>query len=423
MPVTDLLISLIAFLLLFQAAARLPAMARGRHRRRSLSGAFLCLDVAWWLRTDSGRSFLEPLGVNDLPTLLKHILAIIGICLMLKYVTDVYRDEDATTRHIRITALVQRTAARASLVTVLCLAAVFFLALDRTKTFADSPYFAGRHAGDPALALYLGPFNAYVGAAAAVCAYQWRRAARLAHRTTLRAGLTMMAAGMSILVLYAVLRTLYVCAITLYTPPAGLGTLQEQITDTLLHAGCALWLLGSITPATRVLTSRIRTLRAVIRLHRLWRDLVLTVDGIAFHRPSTLLRGHRAAAPLNTLRDVCARDDTPQIRLGRYVTEIRDATHELRRRAPADLLHRARRAAEAEGHTGRQLDAVTEAYWLKAALAAAGAPPGAPAAYTTAAGDDFASEVAWLQHVARAYRRAGPHLSATTDPQPFVPSR
>ncbi|MFE4664591.1 MAB_1171c family putative transporter [Streptomyces sp. NPDC056716] len=423
MPVTDLFISLIAFLLLFQAAARLPAMLRGRHRRRSLSGAFLALDVAWWLRTDSGRSFIDPLGVNDLPTLLKHILTIVGICLMLKYVTDVYRDEDATARHIRITTLVQRTAARASLVTVLCLVAVFFLALDRTKTFADSPYFAGRHADEPALALYLGPFNAYVGAAAAVCAYQWRRAARLAHRTTLRAGLTMMATGMGILVIYAALRTLYVVSLTLYTPLAELGTLQEQITDTLLYAGCALWLLGSITPATRVLTTRIRTISAVLHLHHLWRDLVLAVDGIALRPPSTLLDGHRTAAPLNTLRDICSRGDTPQIRLGRYVTEIRDATHELRRRAPADLLHRARRAAEAEGHTGRQLDAVTEAYWLKTALTAAGAPPGIPAAYTTAPGDDFPSEVAQLQRVAHAYRRAAPHLGATPDPQPFAPSR
>ncbi|MFH9090904.1 MAB_1171c family putative transporter [Streptomyces sp. NPDC017673] len=420
MSVSDALVSLITGLLLLQTALRFPAALRGRHRGRSLSGAFAAFAAAWWLRTDSGRFVVNQLGVNDLPTLLKHVLAIIGICELLTYISDVYHDEDTTARHIKISSLVHRTAARASLATVLCLAALFFLALDRSKTFADSPYFVGRHVGEPALILYLGLFNAYTGAAAGVCAYQWGRAARLAARKTLRAGLTMMTGGMTLLVLYAVLRTAYVTAITIRPALAEAGSVQEHVTDSTLYAGFLLWMLGSITPATHALASRIRAIKALVGLHRLWRDLVLAVDGIALHQPSEALGGHRAAAVINTLRDIFAHDTTPQITLGRYVTEIRDVTHELRRRAPSDLFQRARRLAEAEGHTAEDADAVAEAYWLKAALDAADAPAGAPVAFYTAS-DDFASEVTWLQRVARAYRQVDPHIDTLLAAQPPAP--
>ncbi|MFD7013970.1 MAB_1171c family putative transporter [Streptomyces sp. NPDC059928] len=414
MPVSDAFVCLIIGLLLLQAAVRLPSVLRGRRRERSLWGAFAAFAVAWWLRTDTGRAVIAPLGMNDLPTLLKHILAIVGICVLLTYVTDVYRHEDATARHIRITSVVHRVAARASLATVLCMIVVFFLALDRSKTAADSPYFVGRHVGEPGLALYLGLFNFYTAAAAAVCAYQWGRAARLARRWSLRAGLTMMAAGMTLMVLYAVLRTVYLGAITLYPSVASAGPAQEHVTDTVLYAAFLLWLLGSITPATHALAARARALKAAVGLHPLWRDLVLAVDGVALHQPSGLLSSRRAAAVINTVRDVVSHDTTPQIRLGRYVTEIRDVTHELRRRAPSDLFQRARRLAEAEGHLAKDAEAVAEAYWLKAALATVDAPAGAPAAFHTA-GDDFASEVPWLLRVSSAYRQASPHTGAILD--------
>ncbi|MFI9829676.1 MAB_1171c family putative transporter [Streptomyces sp. NPDC051913] len=414
MSLSDAFVSLIIVLLLLQAAVRLPTALRGQRRERSLWGAFAAFAVAWWLRTYTGRAVIDPLGITDLPTLLKHVLAIAGICVLLTYVTDIYRDEDAGARHIKITSSVHRVAVRASLATVLCLVAVFFLALDRSKTAADSPYFMGRHVGEPGLAVYLGLFNTYVASSAAVCAYQWGRAARIARRWSLRTGLAMMATGMAVIVAYAVVRTVYLAATTLHPAPAAVGSAQERVTDTLLYVGFALWLLGSLTPATRALVAQARAIKAVIGLHRLWRDLVLTIDGSALHAPSMLLGGHRIVSLLNTVRDVLSHDTTPQIRLGRYVTEIRDVTHELRRRAPADLFERARRLAEAESHIGLDADAVAEAYWLKAAMALAGAPGRAPVAYSTA-GDDFASEVPWLLRVARAYRQASPHTGAIMD--------
>ncbi|MER7684533.1 MAB_1171c family putative transporter [Streptomyces sp. NPDC097610] len=412
MSVSDVIVSLIIALLLLETVARLPAALRGRRRERSLWGVFVAFAGAWWLRTDTGRAVIDPLGINDLPTLLKHILAITGICVLLTYVTDVYNDEDATARHIKITSRVHRVAARASLATVLCLAAVFFLALDRSKTAADSPYFMGRHAGEPGLAVYLTLFNAYTGAAAAVCGYQWGRAARHARRWTLRTGLAMMAAGMALIVIYAALRTAYLVAATVYPVTATVGAAQEHVTDSVLYTGFLLWLLGCITPATRALGIRIRATRAVIALHRMWRDLVLAVDGIALYEPSKFLGGRRAAALLNTVRDVLSHDATPQIRLGRYVTEIRDVTHELRRRAPADLFERARQLAQAQGHTADDANAVAEAYWLKAALTTAHRPAGAPAAFHTV-GDDFTTEVPWLLRVAAVYRHAQAVTAAT----------
>ncbi|MFF3979796.1 MAB_1171c family putative transporter [Streptomyces sp. NPDC001828] len=414
MPVSNAFVCLIIALLILQAAIRLPGVLRGRRRERSLWGAFVTFAVAWWLRTDSGRAVIDPLGINDLPTLLKHVLAILGICVLLTYITDVYKDEDATARHIKITSWVHRVAARASLATVLCLVAVFALALNRSKTAADSPYFMGRHAGEPGLALYLGLFNCYMASAAAVCSYQWGRAARLARRRSLRAGLTMMAVGMALLVLYAALRTVYLVAITVHPAADVAGTAQEHVTDALLYAAFLLWLLGSITPATRAFASRARALKAIVGLHSLWRDLVLAVDGVALHQPSRLRRAHHVGAAVNTVRDIVSHDATPQIRLGRYVTEIRDATHELRRRAPSDLFQRARRLAEAEGRTALEANAAAEAYWLKAALATVHAPAGVPVAFHTV-GDDFASEVPWLLRVARAYRQASPHTTAILD--------
>ena len=71
MSVSDLIATFVLALLLLQAAVRLPSALRGR----SLSGAFVAFALAWWLCTDLGRTTIAPLGINDLPTLLKHILA------------------------------------------------------------------------------------------------------------------------------------------------------------------------------------------------------------------------------------------------------------------------------------------------------------------------------------------------------------
>jgi hypothetical protein len=216
----------------------------------------------------------------------------------------------------------------------------------------------------------------------------------------------MMASGMALVTAYAVLRISYLVVTTIHPVSLAASTEQENVTDSVLYAAFLLWALGSITPATRALIGRVQCTRDVFGLYPLWRDLAIAVDGIALYAPSNVLDGHRAAAFLNTVRDVISQVVTPQIRLGRYVTEIRDGIQQLRRRAPADLFPRARQLAEAEGHTGADADAVAEAYWLKAALTTMDHPAGAPTAFETE-GDDFATEISWLLRVADAYRQAG----------------
>lgn len=217
--------------------------------------------MTWWLRTDHGRSFIEPLGINDLSSVLKHVLALAGVCMMLIYLTDVYRGEGAAARHVKISSVVRSTAVRASWATALCHVLLFFLAL--------------------------------------------------ATRASLRTGLAMMAAGMALLVLYSALRISYVMAVTLEPQLVETPTVPEQIIDSLLYAGCTLWLVGSTTPATQVLRNRIRCYKALFTLHPLWRDLVRAADGTALHQPSALLLARRFATAINTVRDLFTHDTAP----------------------------------------------------------------------------------------------------------------
>ena len=394
MSVSDLIATLILALLLLQAAVRLPGTLRGQRRNRPVSGAFTAFAISWWLRTGLGRSAVGPLDVNDLPPLLKHVLAIAGICVLLMYV---YAEEDASAHHIRISALVQRVTAYASVATVVCMTAVFFLVLDRSMTGKDSPYFIGWHMGDPGLALYMGLFYAYVVAAALICAYQWSRAARRPSHWALRTGLTMMAVGRTLVVVHAVMRTAFLSI----APPAPGPRPGRPGTH---HRHRAVRGLPAVAPRLDRPRPPHPPPQAALGLHPLRHPPAPAIDGIALHRPTRPLGEHHATAPFSLLRDVLSHDATPQIRLGRYVTEIRDATHELRRRAPADLYERAVHFAETKGHRGPEAAATAEAYWLKAALPAARQPAGAPTAFRTA-GDDFGTEVSWLMQVSRAYRR------------------
>lgn len=434
MPLSDVIAYCIVALLLVQAVIRLPSALNGRGcRERSLWGAFAALACAWLLRTDLGRGLVGLTGVNDLPTLLKHVITIVGICVLLKYVTGVYRADSPGTPvppSAQIAAAVHRVAARASVATVLCMTAIFFLALDRSKTAADSPYFMGRHSGEAGLLLYMGLFYLYVAVAAAVCAIQWADAARQARRLipgktvrtvapwntgaiararrrAVRTGLAMMATGMVLAVAYALVRLTYLVVITVHSVSDHIVQAQEATTDTLLITSFLLFGLGAIAPATQGVVDQFKAMRALARLHPLWRELALAQPSLALTPPSRLFRGHRAATRLNTCVDLVFRSGSPRVRLGRYVTEIRDVMHQLRRHAPVDLYDRAAHLAEQHGHLGPATAVYAEAYWLKAALTclAASPRPGAPVRLSTTSGPDLATEVPWLLQVSAAYLR------------------
>ncbi|MFJ2218283.1 MAB_1171c family putative transporter [Streptomyces sp. NPDC101062] len=411
---TDTVPYTIAALLLFQALWRASSALRGRTRERSLWGAVTAFAAAWIMRTDLGRYFVDGLGIIDLGTLLKHSLAVVALCCLIRYVTAVDRyaaaSATAPTRRVRITAAAHRYAPAAALAVIGAMALVFFTILDRSELPAErvDRQFMIWHAGEAALALYLVPFYGYYILMFALAGYQWGSAARQAGRPALRAGLALMSLGMAVGIVYGIVRT--VCSVWVAALPVAHRTInaQESVTDTMLYTCFLLWGIGVIAPTSQAAVTKYKTLREILRLHRLWADLAGVIPGLVLYPPSRILAGNPLLAPLNTARDVFSREASSHVLLGRYVTEIRDAVHELRRRAPEELYQRARELARAEDHTGPDLDAVAEAYWIRAAMATASQPPGPPVAFPSARGESLAEEVPWLLRVAAAYDQTDP---------------
>ncbi|MEU3778699.1 MAB_1171c family putative transporter [Streptomyces sp. NPDC032472] len=406
----------VVLLLLVQVVWRMPAAIRGRVRERSLWGAFAALACAWLMRSSLGRRLVDGLGVDDLATLLKHCLTIAGMCVLLRYIAAVYREGAAggtPTRQARVTVAVQRYAVAAAVVACAGMAAVFLFVLHRGPVPVDS-HFVDRHAGEPGLAVYMTLFYGYSGAVITLCGYQWASAARRAPRLALRTGLRVMAAGMALGALYSAVRAVYSVVVALHPIPVGAAHLQENVTDGLLYVAFLCWGLGVIAPATQAAVNRVRAYRMLAGLHPLWRDLALTAPDLVRHAPSRTLPGRRAADRLDTLRDLVSHDVSPHVRLGRYVTEIRDVIHALRRQAPHDLYQVALELAESEGHTGQDAEATAQAYWIMAARSAMRAPvrePGVPAEFPPAGEDFFSEEVPWLLRVCEAYTQADPAVA------------
>lgn len=144
MTVTDAFAYAIAGLLIIQAVLRAKSVLNGLRRKRSLWGAFAALAVSWLCRTSTVNDLLDATGILDLGFLVKHVTAIVGICVLLRYVTAVYADADADVRRsARISAVVHRIAARASVGTIAVMAATFFFLLDPPDT--STLFFLERH--------------------------------------------------------------------------------------------------------------------------------------------------------------------------------------------------------------------------------------------------------------------------------------
>ncbi|EGX60582.1 MULTISPECIES: DUF6545 domain-containing protein [Streptomyces] len=363
----------IAGLLLIQAFFRARAALKGWKRDRSLWGAFVAFAAAWLSRTTHGRDLLNNLGIPDLAYFVKHALTIAGICVILRYVTAVYRSDGFTRdlpRSVRISAIVHRVATKASVATVAVMGLVFVFLLNDPDT--STPFFLDRHRGEAGVLVYMGLFYLYVGATAAVCAVQWGGAVRRAPIRSLRIGLRMMTAGMVLAVLYAILRTAYLPVITFSSVSESANLDQERVTDTLLYLSFLLWGFGTIAPAARAGRERISAVRGLLELYPLWRSLALWAPEVVRHRASTLFSRRAAkAGRLDTVRDLFfSPDPSPPAHLARWAMDIRDVIAELRRQVPADLAERALVQAEAELKPEHGTDVQAEALWLRAAVSA-----------------------------------------------------
>ncbi|MEV7425614.1 MULTISPECIES: MAB_1171c family putative transporter [unclassified Streptomyces] len=397
MTALDLAGYLIAALMTAVALWRMPAALWGDEedrRRRALWGCYAGFAVALWTKTSAVRTGLNNSPVTDLAVLIKHFTATIAILAILSYIVAIYGrypDNGDVPRHVRFARLVQRLAARTSVATLILLTVLFFTVVDRS---VPSDRFVSDHAGEWGATLYMSVFYLYLGAASAVCAYQWALATAGATRRHLRVGLAMMTFAMFIGVGYTVSRTLFLWISVVDTPSASFALRFDKVTEAAQLVLFAFFALGASVPAFSTGWRHARLRRALARLHPLWRELMTAFPDQPFEPPSSLPRE-------------LARFDTPvDLRIDRWAADIADAVEKLRHYVPDGLVAAAKEAAAADGREPARTGPLADAYWIKSALAAKadGAPAGGAAAIEPNHATDQDGEVAWLVRVATAYR-------------------
>lgn len=396
---------LIAGLMTAVAVWRMPAALWGDEedrRRRALWGCYAGFAAALWTKTRAVRIGLNDSPVTDLSVLIKHYTATVAILAILSYIVAIYgqyADAGDVPRHVRFARSIQQVAAKASVATLVLLTVLFFTVVDRST---PSDRFVADHAGQWGATLYMSVFYLYLGAASAVCAYQWALATASARRRHLRVGLGMMTFAMFIGVGYTVSRTLFLWVSVIDQPGEAFALKFDEVTEAAQVVLFAFFAVGASIPALSNVRRRAKLWRAQVKLHALWYELMAAFPDQPFDPPAPLLRE-------------LTRFGTPaDLRVDRWAADIADAVEKLRHYVP-DALLPAAEAAAAEGSAGGSADReqagpLADAYWIKAALAArsAGAPAGEAAAVGTQHATDQDDEVAWLVRVAAAYRTVAP---------------
>ncbi|MFF3617879.1 MAB_1171c family putative transporter [Streptomyces sp. NPDC002467] len=397
MTALDLAGYLVAGLMTAVALWRMPAALWGDEedkRRRALWGCYAGFAVALWTKTQVVRTGLNNSPVVDLAVLIKHYTSTIAILAILGYIVAIYGHfpkDGEIPRHVRFARLVQQVAAKASVVTLVLLTVLFFTVVDRS---VPADRFVAEHAGEWGATLYMSVFYLYLGAASAVCAYQWALAtvdARLLH---LRVGLGMMTFAMFIGVGYTLSRTLFLWISVFDRPGDDFALAFDEATEAAQVVLFVFFALGASIPAFSKGWRRARLWRAQANLHPLWRELMTAFPDQPFAPPASLARE-------------MTRFDTPaDLRVDRWAADIADAVEKLRHYVPDSLLTAAKEAAADEGADPAKAGSLADAHWIKAALAAKaeGAPAGKAAAFETKHATDQDGEVAWLVQVAAAYK-------------------
>ncbi|MFG3139072.1 MAB_1171c family putative transporter [Streptomyces sp. NPDC048211] len=392
---------LIAGLMTAVALWRMPAALWGDEedrRRRALWGCYAGFAAALWTKTRAVRIGLNDSPVTDLSVLIKHYTATIAILAILSYIVAIYgqyADAGDVPRHVRFARMIQQVAAKASVATLVLLTVLFFTVVDRST---PSDRFVADHAGQGGATLYMSVFYLYLGAASAVCAYQWALATAGAAQRHLRIGLGMMTFAMVIGVGYTVSRTLFLWVSVIDQPGEAFALKFDEVTEASQVALFAFFAIGASIPAFSNVRRRATLWRAQVKLHALWYELMAAFPDQPFDPPAPLLRE-------------LTRFGTPaDLRVDRWAADIADAVEKLRHYVP-DALLPAAEAAAMDGNAGRERSGpLADAYWIKAALSArtAGATAGKAAVVGTQHATDQDGEVAWLVRVAAAYRTVTP---------------
>ncbi|HEY9441341.1 MAG TPA: MAB_1171c family putative transporter [Streptomyces sp.] len=397
MTALDLAGYLVAGLMTAVALWRMPAALWGDEedkRRRALWGCYAGFALALWTKTRIVRTGLNNSAVTDLAVLIKHYTATAAILAILSYIVAIYGrypDGDGIPRHVRFARLIQQVAAKASVATLVLLTVLFFTVVDRS---VPSDRFVSDHAGQWGATLYMTVFYLYLGAASAVCAYQWALATAAARLRHLRVGLAMMTFAMFIGVGYTVSRTLFLWISVAEQPSETFALRFDEITEAAQLVLFAFFAVGASIPALSKGRRGAKLWRAQVKLHALWHELMAAFPDQPFDPPASLARE-------------LTRFGTPaDLRIDRWAADIADAAENLRHYVPDSLLPAAERAAALEAPDPEAAGPLADAYWIKAALMAraAGAPVGRAAAVATQQAADQDDEVAWLVRVATAYR-------------------
>ncbi|WP_327359630.1 MAB_1171c family putative transporter [Streptomyces sp. NBC_01304] len=359
-------------------------------RRRALWGCFAGFALALWLKTPAVKEALNTSPATDISILVKHYVSVIAILSILTFVVTAYgRAEagDEVPRHVLVSRWIQRLAYKTAFAAMLLMTVMFFTVVNRSHPSDD---FIAEHSGQWGATAYMTIFYLFLGAASAVCGYQWTSAARRAETRLLRIGLALMAFAMALGVLYVVTRTAYLW-VTLAAPAsAQVDQLVGNTTDVLQQVLFFFFALGASVPTTNAANARWGNWRALQQLYPLWRDLMTAIPQISFDPPGSRLRElTRIAPPLD-------------VRLDRWVQDIADAVEQLRHFSPPGLLE------AAEDAVVDHLDEApaAEAFWIKAALVAvaagerdelpSGALPDKPIG-------DSGAEATWLLRVQGVY--------------------
>ncbi|MGV9311122.1 MAB_1171c family putative transporter [Streptomyces sp. NPDC003691] len=397
MTTLDLAGYLVAGLMTAVALWRMPAALWGDEedkRRRALWGCYAGFAVALWTKTRVVRINLNNSPVVDLAVLIKHYTSTIAILAILSYIVAIYGHfpkDGEIPRHVRFARLVQRVATKASVVTLVLLTVLFFTVVDRS---VPTDRFVSEHAGQWGATLYMSVFYLYLGAASAVCAYQWALATADTRVRHLRVGLGMMTFAMFIGVGYTVSRTVFLWISVVDQPSASFALTFDKATEAAQVVLFSFFAVGASIPAFSKGWRRIRLWRAQVNLHPLWRELMTAFPDQPFAPPASLARE-------------LTRFDTPaDLRVDRWAADIADAVEKLRHYVPDGLLTAAKEAAADEGTDPGKAGSLADAYWIKAALVAKaeGAPAGKAGAFETKHATDQDGEVAWLLRVAAAYK-------------------
>ncbi|MFJ8625600.1 MAB_1171c family putative transporter [Kitasatospora sp. NPDC093550] len=371
------------------AVWRFPAVRYGDFHRRALWGGYAGFGVALWLYTPAVMSVADRIPVVDLDALLRHFASTAATIAALTYVATSYGKsaELVVPRHVAVSRWIARASYKAGAIGVVVLTVLFFTVVNR-KTQSDD--FLVDHAGQWGVALYMTVFYFFPLVTAAVCGYQWTRAARQAETTSMRIGLRLMAIAMWMGLVHSLARPgLLWVAVAFPLSPSTVRFFvnAESIWMDLLFLIVA---VGASIPTTRVVAARWKTWRTLVRIYPLWFDLVKTFPGTSLYPP-----GGRFTELLQMRVPI-------EVRLDRWTQDIADACEKLRYYAPPDLMF----AAEDATASHSDPEPAAEAYWIKAALKAVDSTPASVDASASLREKPFVDtdgEAAWLARISTAY--------------------